>query len=136
MERELDVTGQKCYVCNRGQAKVVHFVTEKGYDRFFFGCSNSTEAVPCPGMKAWKSITVPPGIKEAVFQEKGLNRPIKSRSARKEVQNIAETKEVDDWDEIIEEESTVRTKKTTKKKTKQHNDAAQWTRASDDDYYE
>jgi hypothetical protein len=53
--KEEDITGQDCTRCREGKAIVVPCT---GKDRYFFGCSTSTEDKPCKGSKEWNFIQV------------------------------------------------------------------------------
>ena len=146
--RVLDITGQPCDACAKGVAKVVHFVKESGNDRFFFGCSASTQDAKCSGPRAWQSIQVPDNLKVTALQEKGVNRMPKTRGRAKK--NVAHKNDNDsssdsaELEELINQTTTTEvttTKVTTTRRVKKVKkarvrDADQWTRGSDEDYAE
>ncbi len=147
--RELDIVGQPCDACdNDGVAKVVHFVTSKGKDRFFYGCSASTEAVPCKGSKVWNSIQVPVALQADALPEerRGAARKSKPESKPKGSRKRAAKVSADDAALVLVEEEEVKTETTTqistsvttrkRKSFKALPDATQWTKRDDDDYCE
>jgi hypothetical protein len=143
--RVLDITGQPCDACDRGGvAKVVHFVKASGNDRFFFGCSASTQDNKCSGSKAWQSIQVPEELRKKALRDKGITREPKTRGRAKKRVTLEGSDEGSDSGEVEEivtetktEVKTVTSRHTVRKvKRRQIKDADHWTRASDDEYAE
>lgn len=147
MKRARDITGEPCHACGKGVAKVVHCKTKNHKDRFFFGCSASTEEKKCPGTRAWQSIEVPEEQKRAELQRKGLSvsRPAAAQAAQEEgapalgrrsraAAGVDSSDGSDDGGVVVTSTLTTRIKLV--KAKKRRDDSVFWTTAQDDDYQE
>ena len=76
---------QPCDLCAKGHARVVYHAKK---NRFFFGCSYSTEAEPCSGPVTWYAVQVPeelrvvPGTVGKVAKSKATKTKPKATKGR------------------------------------------------------
>jgi len=139
-----DIRGQPCFACTKGgTARVCHFVTGKGRDRFFYGCDKSTEQEKCPGTTAWQSIQVPDELKRPCLEAKGLFRDPLTKGKRLRKQDKPENVSGSDEQPILIVKKVKKVKKIRKEflkprklKHKNRSDAAHWIKKDDDDYCE
>lgn len=91
--KEIDLTSshngsaQPCDACGIGHAKVVYYKKNKISDRWFFGCSYSTEENPCKGPRTWNSIDVPSYLRTFPAGEGGKSETKKLPSGSKRERN-------------------------------------------------
>jgi len=132
MTKYLDIRDQPCYACGKGVAKVVHFVTKGGKDRFFYGCSASAEDQKCSGSRAWQDIQVPEKLRLEHATMNGIHLLPESSKGKKKKRRVKASAEADllPGDELVVT-AAITTKKA-KKATQDH--AKFWIVEEDGDF--